>query len=216
MKQLGLVLKMYANESEGACWPPLALNHAVWAPDIAEISPGILTDPSTWVSKEHPDHEAIAVCLNAILNRPNPDFETAAGLMGLSFAYLHCSVQTAEEFELLVTAREVKLLEGMGSSAVIAVEGRTLFRLREEVLSCFKVPAPSERRGPSLSQSSVPVLVETASWRYRKPGARFRGTDVLFMDGHVEHVPLGTFPVVPEVLDLLCGGAPKPPGGPPA
>ena len=52
---------------------------------------------------------------------------------------------------------------------------------------------------------SMAVLVETWRWRLKRESSAFEGAYVLFMDGHVEWMPLGTFPVVPSVMEGLCG-----------
>lgn len=58
---------------------------------------------------------------------------------------------------------------------------------------------------PPGTQSARPAPVETWGWNNKSSPREFNGAHVLYMDGHVEFVKLGTFPVVPEVMDVLSG-----------
>ncbi|MBX3179146.1 MAG: hypothetical protein KF886_17460 [Candidatus Hydrogenedentes bacterium] len=206
MKQMGLVFKMYASMSEGERWPQLARNTEIWAPDIAQIFPEFLSDPTTLVAREHPAYDAIVSCLNLALAEPRPDFETAAGLMAMSFAYLDCSVIDEPGFRAMATARRQGLLDGSIATVTIPDSAQAVFPMREEIGCDFLGRAPQDP-GPKLpgTQSARPVLIETWGWKNKSSPRGFNGAHVLYMDGHVEFVKLGTFPVVPEVMDVLSG-----------
>lgn len=209
LKQLGLVFKMYANESEGEYWPRLAQNDGIWAPDMAQIFPQYLTDPGVIVAREHPDHDAIVACLNTVLAGPNPDFVTAAGLVALSFSYPGYAFVDQSGFEVLVQARRLGFLHGDSVNSMTLPGGGKVVPLWEDPGCRFAGPLPSDIDRPQPgSQSSRPVLIETWQWRMERDRKEFAGAHVLYMDGHVDFVPLGTFPVVPEVMDVLSRLAP--------
>jgi prepilin-type processing-associated H-X9-DG protein len=207
MKQVGLVFKLYASESAGNCWPTLAHNERIWAPDLSVIYPEYLTDPSVLVAREHPDADDINASLRAVLDGPNPDCETAEGLMALSFAYLGHATNTEVGLQALLEARKAGLVDG--SDEPRSIPGRTemLLPLRGGIerflITDINGPFPTSR-----FRSSVPVLIETWQWKTKLPDDEFKGCNVLYFDGHVDWVPLGTFPVVPSVMDGLCGFVP--------
>lgn len=64
--------------------------------------------------------------------------------------------------------------------------------------------------GPAAPKiaDSLPVLVEIWRWKSLPASEAFPGALVLYLDGSVKLVPLGTFPVVPSVMDALCGTKP--------
>jgi prepilin-type processing-associated H-X9-DG protein len=208
MKAIGLAFRMYANGSEEGRWPGLATNARIWAPDLARIVPDFLQDPALLVAWEHPDAGHLRKSLRVLLAAPNPDYDTAAGLMALSFSYLGSAVLDESEFKLLLDARTRGLLETMGREATTKEERRRYLPLRD---GGERDPVPSLHCsiGDSPAQSSIPVLVETWRWKLKRESSAFEGAHVLFMDGHVEWLPLGTFPVVPSVLDGLCGIVPE-------
>ena len=213
MKQMGIVLKMYTIGAAGNRYPALAGNQTTWSLDLASIYPRFLTDPRILVSGQHPHHRALSDCLVELLARQQPDIETAAGLMGMNYAYLPVALQNVNDFHAFLNARGRGLLES--DTDLIKIPGREtpLYRVRDLPGCTFMGPRPEDGPGFPLNTSFIPVLVEIASWRYKSSADKFTGAHVLYMDGHVERVPLGTFPVVPEVMDVLGGAAPESAGG---
>lgn len=210
MKVMGLVFKMYASESTGNRWPSLADNERIWAPDLSQLYPKYLSDPSVLVARDHPDAEHIRASLSVVLEGPNPDYDTAAGLMGLSFAYLGHAIRDESGFDVLVAARKRALIDGTGANKTLPGTSDMIFPMRKGVERFFitdvnGVSGPLEEK----LRSVLPVLIEIAGWRYKTSLESYPGAHVLYMDGRVEWVPLGTFPVVPSVMDGLCGLAPR-------
>lgn len=209
LKQLGMVFKMYANDSAGHRWPTLAPNERIWAPYLSKLYPVYLTDPDLLVAREHPDAEHLRATLRAVLDGPNPDYDTASGLMALSFAYLGHAVKDEAGFQALVEARKQGLINGSGENISLSAYPDMVLPLREGIERFFV----TDINGPAgvieaRLRSVIPVLVETAEWRIIMSRESFSGACVLYMDGHVTRVPLGTFPVVPSVMDALCGFSP--------
>lgn len=207
MKQLGLGFTMYAEESTGAMWPGLSPNQRVWAPDLAQIYPKYAEDPAILVSSEHPGRNEILTVIHYVLNAASPDHETAAGLMGLSFAYLGYAVKDQAGFAALVEARNRGLLDGSGKNIRVRDLDALIFPLREGVerFLITDINGASAFAQLEAIRSNIPVMVEIAGWKHKRSEETPRGAHVLYMGGHVEFVKLGTFPVVPGVMDVLSG-----------
>jgi prepilin-type processing-associated H-X9-DG protein len=204
LAHIGLALKMYGNDSAGNRWPPLSKNDRVWAMELSRIYPDFLKDPASLVAPEHPEATAIRNAVRAVLEGPSPDYDTAEGLMALSFAYPGHVVLDESDFKSLVNARTLGLL-GAEPNTVKLPGGELVFRVREVVDSCFRASATEDYDPiPPGAQFMTPILIETWKWRRERGAGTFDGAHVLYMDGHVAWVPLGTFPVVPSVLDGLC------------
>ena len=209
MEHVGLTLKMYGMDSAGNRWPPLSENDRVWAMDLSRIYPEFLKDPGTLVAPSHPEATAIRNAVRAVLDGPSPDYDTAEGLMALSFAYPGHVVLDEGDFKSLVDARTVGLLGGETNSVKLP-GGELVFRVREVVYSCFRGSTLEDHDPiPPGAQFMTPILIETWKWRLERGAGTFDGAHVLYMDGHVAWVPLGTFPVVPSVLDGLCEVVPE-------
>ena len=190
MKQMGIVLKMYTNAAAGNQYPALTDNKTNWSLDLASIYPRFLTDPRILVSGQHPHHRALSDCLVELLSRQQPDIETAEGLMGMNYAYLPVALQNVNDFHAMLNARGRGLLES--DTDLIEIPGREtpLYRLRDLPGCTFMGPKPEDGPGFPFNPSFIPVIVEIASWRHKSSAEKYTGAHVLYMDGHVERVPL--------------------------
>ena len=95
LKQWGLVLKMYANESSGQKFPPLMhqgapgsggnLNTGLWTPWCSDIYPEYITDPNVYICPSNSDmsSEDMYVDGHCILNS-DPDQDGQLGVAGSS------------------------------------------------------------------------------------------------------------------------------------
>lgn len=203
MKQFGLIFKMYANESRGEGWPQLADADGAWVPDLAPWYGKLVTDTQFMVSEQHPDHNRLKEALAEAWTSPQPDFEKAEALVGESFAYLGYSVKDEAEFEALLRARAEHRIPGEVTAPT--GQGENALQPLREGVERFLITDINNADASSSTQSSIPVLIEIATWKHRKSDEDFKGTNVLYMDGHVAFVPLGTFPVLPSILDVLSG-----------
>jgi hypothetical protein len=205
MKAWGLVFKMYASESKGERWPSLAPVPKIWAPDLSQVYPEYLTDPGLLVSSEHPESDQLIETARNTLAKEGPDYIAAAKLMSESFAYLGYAIRSESEFNTVHQAQLQGRLFNEGGELKTEGERNRVIALREgiERFLFTDIGPPANCLDPTL-----PVLVDIAGWKHKKSLAAFEGTSVLYMDGHVEFVPLGTFPVVPSVMDILSGLAP--------
>ncbi len=198
MKQLGIIFKMYANESDGERYPRLAKDIEAWAPDLSALYGKYLNDPALVISPEHPERERF----DALLRAPHRNLPALAAAMGENYAYLGYTAIDEVAFERLHRARQEGQLEEAGKNGADSV-----LPLREGI-ERFLITDINNSAGSSAAQSTIPVLIEVVGWKYKKSVDDFKGANVLYMDGHVEFVPLGTFPVVPNVMDVLSGLAP--------
>ncbi len=203
MKQFGLIFKMYANESQGERWPQLADADGAWTPDLAPWFGKLVTDTQFMVSEQHPDRSRLKKALAEAWSSPQPDFEKAEGIVGESFAYLGYSVKDEAEFEALLRARAEQ--QTPSDVSVPSGPGELAIQPLREGVERFLITDINNAGASSSAQSSIPVLIEIATWKHRKSDDDFKGTNVLYMDGHVAFVPLGTFPVLPSIMDVLSG-----------
>ncbi len=204
MKQWGLVFAMYSNESAGEKLPPLANLPGRWVPDLASIHPEYLPSPALLVGREHPEAENLMDLSRAALTEPLRDYDFAAKVMAESFAYINFVVTNEAELLALVDSRRGgTLADAIGGTR--STDGPLFFATRNRPGCTFIVRTEDLNYVdyPSVAPSSVPVLIEIATWRNRSGRKDFYGSHVLFQDGHVEFVPLGTFPILPSVLDGL-------------
>ena len=203
MKQFGLIFKMYANESEGERWPQLADADGAWTPNLAPLFGKLVTDTQFMVSEQHPDRYRLKKALAEAWSSPQPDFEKAEEIVGESFAYLGYSVKDEAEFEALLRARAEHRIPGEVS--VSSGPGEPALQSLREGVERFMITDINNAGASSSAQSTIPVLIEIATWKHRKSDDGFKGANVLYMDGHVAFVPLGTFPVLPSIMNALSG-----------
>lgn len=208
MVRMGSLFSVYADTSRGNLWPGLADNERIWAPDLSVLYPKFIQDTSALVAIEHPEADHIRASLRAVLEGPNPDYETAEGLMALSFAYFGYAVDSEADFDTILQARASGLLEAPREAVHLPDSGKWVPPLNMDAMRCFGSNPEHPDYPPGINPKN-PVLVEIWAWKTKQTIGDFRGANVLLMDGHVESVPLGTFPVVPSVMDGLCGVAPK-------
>ncbi len=207
MKVLGQVFKMYASQSRANQWPHLSPDEQIWTPDLSVLYPEFLQDSSVLVAREHPDAEHIRKTMRAVLEGPNPDFVTAEGLMALSFSYFGYAVNNEIDFSVLVQAKTGGLIDNPHEVLHLPGSGKWLPPLNTDSMRCFGSNPQHPEFPPGINPTN-PVLVEVWAWKIKGKSDEFDGAHVLYMDGHVEFVPLGTFPVVPSVMDALCGIVP--------
>ena len=199
MKQWGLIFKMYANESQGEIWPPLEPEANVWAPDLALLYPKYLTDSALVVGPKHPDAARLKDAAAITLGETIMNTTHASELMALSFAYMGHTVTNLDDLKTLAKYRAQK--DFMAPSE----EREVPARLSEPRSHCVYMEAEPLTHGtPPPAQSTIPVLVDVSTWRTSGRNTKPEGAHVLYMDGHVAFVPMGTFPLIPEALDILC------------
>lgn len=131
--------------------------------------------------------------------------QTAPGMMGLfgsNYWYLPYAVANEEQALAFLDAYEDALAKGENPGKSITVpEGKgaggrdKLYRLREGVTDTF-IANINNPAATAVSQADIPVVIAQP-----EPGAS--GANVLFMDGHVDFVPFGDFPVTEDIISAL-------------
>ena len=201
LKQMGIVLKMYANENDGK-YPPLAPYKGVWMIDLERVYPEYLTDPKVLVNPSLPDAGEIEERLSKLLAESPVDWEEVTVLAARSYTYTNWSIQDNSEVKDL---REGYMqLAKADYDDDLEFGDRTFYRFREGI-ERFMITDINNPAGSAMAQSVVPVVFETILGK--PPGAPFRkpaGCNVLYMDGHVEFIRYGEqFPATEAAADAF-------------
>jgi len=195
LKQIGLIMKMYANESKGEFFPPLAPQEGVWGIDVSVLYPQYLTDPQILIAPQHPRAAQLREEMDAAMNAAPIDWAAVNRLAAESYTYIGWAATNTEELARLKEARPQSFAGRMQLAQSFEADTR-IYRLREGIERFFI----TDLNNPAASagaQSEIPVMFETYP-------SRPRGRNVLYMDGHVQFVRYGeAFPVTDETDRIL-------------
>lgn len=199
LKQLGVVFKMYANESKGEAYPPLTPYEGFWMFDVAAVYPKYFTDLSILVDPTLPDAGKLVDELNRLARMEPVDWEGITRIAARSYTYTGYAVESEADVRAVMEQR--RLMARADLSNDVTSGTATVHRLREGVerffLSDINNPAASAR-----AQVTIPVLVTTPRSERVRTGPD--GAHVLYMDGHVGFVKKDeAFPVQERVLELF-------------
>ena len=175
LKQIGLALKMYANESKGQFYPPLAKEpgRLMFAP--AAVYPEYLSDPRTLVCPTDTDMKSFRK-------------ETKAEILinDESYFYLGYTVHSDAEMLAFAAVYRERMAAGLGMEVDLTVPagggangGTVLYRLQEGVEKAYAAEAGSPADLAGIA-NTIPLLIEPPD--NHKP----TGSNILFLDGHVE------------------------------
>ncbi|MCC6698383.1 MAG: hypothetical protein IT365_22350 [Candidatus Hydrogenedentes bacterium] len=183
LKQVGISLKMSANETAGQLLPPLSPVSGRLMMDDAIFYPNFLKNPD-WVT-----------CPGQPELSPVPFFEDQ------HYAYLGYAVLNDADVSALVTAYESAIASGGDFTSDLPVAtsyGDSLLRLREGISSSL-ITNPIDPAG-CASPQSIPVMLEWPDNHEDLPGG-----NVLYLDGHVEwkNYP-GEFPMTEATITALA------------
>ena len=218
LKQFGLVFKMYANESKGQKFPPIADPMQICpnlpGPDLhmkfagcpqgSAIYPEYLTDMNIWICPSDVDNSEQfrtgGPYGTGLFNDAQGSPITAC-FDGISYVYLGWAITTDEEVTAAATV-VVDLLSGallpdddktVEDDPVIGTH--TFYRLREGIERFF-ITDINNPAGSAQAQSVIPVQWD---WLGTVPSAFNHvpgGCNVLYLDGHAEFIrDPGKFPV---------------------
>ena len=213
LKRIGLACKMYANDSRGERYPPVAGYDGVWVPDLRALYPKYITDASILTGPGAPAH--LKEGIESALRQTPPDFEQAMRLMAHSYAYHGWTAADNEDVEEI---RRFQLARRL-PDADIVTEYTRLYRLREGI-ERFLITDINNPAASAIAQSTLPVLIarpqpnhpddhpftcwwrRLRTWFFGTPPARY--VPVLYMDGRVEFVPLEEAPSnIQAMLELF-------------
>jgi prepilin-type processing-associated H-X9-DG protein len=201
LKQMGLVLRMFANENKGNFYPHLSaqagclslLNASEKYTD--PVYPEYLTDPNILFCPDGDPKDAEVI--------------RAAGgeqamLDASSYMYLGYAVTNDAELEAFANAYRERIAKGLPFDEDLTVSSGTgnngsekIYRLREGVERVFTTAATTPA-ATAKAQSLIPMLIEHLG--NHKP----KGINVLYMDGHVEFLRYpGKWPATEKTFAIL-------------
>jgi prepilin-type processing-associated H-X9-DG protein len=186
LKMFGIAMKMYANESRGNVYPPLAPYDGVWMVDLQYLIPEYLPpDPAVLVHPAHPLAGQFMDELAALLSQEDVDWERVTRIVAQSYVYPGWMLTDEEDLPAFTQgARQLAKADHPGD---LHVGDKTFFRYKEGI-ERFLITDINNPAASAQAQSTIPVLFENASLSRRN---RPDGINVLYMDGHVEFLRSG-------------------------
>jgi prepilin-type N-terminal cleavage/methylation domain-containing protein/prepilin-type processing-associated H-X9-DG protein len=222
LKQMGIVFKMFANESEGEKFPPKVERfvETCWMPDPLSIYPEYLTDVNVMICPSDPegktmlDPNANGGWVDAEGNldiNPVDGSGKFANQGDSSYTYIGYAVKDNSWLQgwptydaIIIALADLFLYPDEDHTITHPVLGDlTLYRLREGIerffISDINNPAASNK-----AQSELAVMWDVLSIAVQDFNHVPGGSNVLFMDGHVEffRYPSDTFPVTEEMATV--------------
>lgn len=231
LKQMGLVFKMYANESSGESFPPqfpgyypanplespVAAHTFFWGPTVY---PEYITDYSIIFCPSDPDAGTIKSTLKQLADLQFE--ELPQQLRDYSYMYMGWATRTDDDWGTWKSAsKEVrnsdKLLPTSFVTSDINYEDKRLYRLREGV-EHFLLTDINNPGASASSQSTLAVLWDIIS---TTPGSgnQFNhvpgGMNILYMDGHAAFMRYpDRYPCTKYLAGKLGRGGSSPPTDP--
>lgn len=160
LKQMGLVMKMYMNESMGEIIPPLSPVAGNWIPDIQAIAPDYLTDADVLMCPGSPLTQA-----DAFQDTQRPECITSA-------YYTYTGFMLSDDYDA-VALMDTWILNGWES-------------IRNQSVS---LQLPYGLTKNSRGGSSMYIMWDRVDLDTQRMSHEGRGINILFMDGHVEYEP---------------------------
>jgi len=199
LKQMGLVFKMYANESPGEKFPPAMCVDGIWTVDLRAVYPEFLTDPSILVC---PTGGGLTEEFFKAWEQDSPDWDTLQKLVAEQYVYLPWAIIDEEAFlELteLPCLPDVLLDQDLELDPDRQTWYPKAYRLREGV-ERFLITDINNPGASAMAQASIPIAFDNPGSMHHIPG----GVNVLYLDGHVEFMRFGSgFPATQAVWDYF-------------
>ena len=188
LKQLGLILKMFANESRGQLYPRLDSRPGQLMMAGEQVFPEYVTDVTVYISPAHPDAQKL---------KEQADQNPLSVIGDHSYWYLGYVVTDEGAGLALVEAYRAAVEKGAVPNEDLEVAGAaTIMRLREGV-ERFLITDINDASSAARIQSSLHIMIE-------RPELQSGGSNVLFMDGHVEFIKYpGKFPMTEKFIQAL-------------
>jgi prepilin-type N-terminal cleavage/methylation domain-containing protein/prepilin-type processing-associated H-X9-DG protein len=214
LKQLGIIYKMYANESDGEKYPQKNWNSAGdFGPQITEIYPEYLTDPMVLYCPSDGDQDP---------SRPgsaeegigwkdadgNWDLPRLIQEPDLSYLYMGWAIKSDDVLtDPNIATVASAFIDGAADQDndfdISLSDGTTMYRLREGIERFF-ISDINNAAASAMAQSEIAI-----QWDYvgdsiveynHVPG----GSNVLYMDGHVEFLKYpNEFPVSERWVETM-------------
>ena len=243
LKQLGLVLKMYSNESKGGKFPTLHVNiidgaasDIAAAPHISSVYPEYISDPKVFICPSDPGdsysniqysdgewclpvdssditHNGEEGCSDEadasygyfgwLLDRTDPhpgdiEWETAEGYCQQFWQLVQVLGDAADDPSILDKDVEVGVPYGNNGTT-------TIYRLREGI-ERFLITDINNPAGSAQAQSTVFMMMDALSNEVDNYNHIPGGSNVLYMDGHVEFLKYPGEGPISVPMALAVGG----------
>lgn len=187
LKMLGLVCKMFANESRGAYYPKLSTVPGKLMWDAETIYPEYLTDCQIMLCPASKEAETVGKLAVDQASRLIDDH---------SYIYLGYAVMNEEQLLGFLEAYTARAGKETFDTNLTLPNGKPLYRLREGI-ERFLITDANDSEAAMEALAKIPLLIE-------RPGNHSRGANVLYLDGHVEMKKCpGEFPYTNAVLKEL-------------
>lgn len=195
LKQLALVMKMFAHEARGYRYPPLSSERGQLAMDSGPVYPEYLSDPNIYISLAHPKTTEL---YRTVAAQPRSAFRDH------SYWYLGYSLPDEETGLAFVEAFRARTEAGLPMDSDLDL-GSLKIRVLREGVERFQITDINNPAASALAQSALPVMIERPGL-HRIEGSRGQqtGSNVLFMDGHVEFWKYpGKYPLTERFIKAL-------------
>jgi len=204
LKQMGIVFKMFSNESRGELWPELS-------PEAGRLM--FANDGGGGERAVYPEYLADATILMCPSDVDSALLEQDLGEDGWqrlvddhSYFYLGYAVTSDAEMAAFAEAYRARAAAGLRFDEDLEVGegtgtggGDVLYRLREGTGRII-ASDPQSPQDVAVAESEIPVLIE------RIDNHVPAGANVLFLDGHVAFMRYpGEWPMTEETVEILEG-----------
>ncbi|MCX5769358.1 MAG: hypothetical protein NTZ09_03670 [Candidatus Hydrogenedentes bacterium] len=131
-----------------------------------------------------------------LLNDPAGKSDPKLMIDDRSYFYLGYAVTNEADIKAFAEAYKDRMAKGLKMDEDLKTPNGQLYLLREGVARFFVTDVNSPAAS-AIGQAIIAVLIE-------RPGNHGRaGGNVLYMDGHVEFIPEGEWPMTKDTLDAL-------------
>ena len=198
LKQMGIALKMYSNESKGEVFPEITPYDGLWMFDIESVATKFLRDPSVFVNPSSEDFSVDERKLEDLQAEDTIDWGAMTQVASNNYTYIGWTVQDEDGLAAVVAAL-AGADDGWTTEEDI-VRGREMVPRLRQGIERFMITDINNPGASAHSQSEIPVMFETMD-----PDNPQEGYNVLYMDGHVEYVLYGEkFPITERVARMLA------------
>jgi prepilin-type processing-associated H-X9-DG protein len=188
LRQLYLVLQMYANTSPHEKYPPAICVNGIWTIDLRSLYPEHLTDPDILICTADIDSKEK---MKKAWEQTPPDWDTLHRMLAKQYVYFPWFVFQEEDFFEII---ELPDFQNLPPDQDIDIKGKTTLRMRAGIERLLI----NEINNPGiyyLMRSRIPVAFDNPGNTSHIPS----GINVLYMDGHIEFIPFNNKePAVPS------------------
>jgi hypothetical protein len=183
LKQLGLICKMFANESAGGVYPPLSKKAGCLMFSKEAVYPEYFSDPGVMKSP---------------MNENAKNVSPGDSIDDNSYIYFGYLFTTPGDVDVFLNMYKASLRGecSLDQDLVETTSGKRIRRLKEGI-ERFLITDVNDPAASSKAQAAIPVLMERRA--FYKDGK----APVLFMDGKVKRVARGENAVIDRIFELL-------------